>query len=397
MTQDAVNPLKRTLEGVRVADFSNNLAGPYAAMILGDLGAEVIKVERPEGGDDSRVQPPFWNGESVVFLTVNRNKKSVALDLKDETDLAAARRIAESADVVVQSFRPGVMDRLGLGYEAIKAANPKVIFVSISAFGEEGPGRDRPGYDPLLQAFTGLMSMTGEADGPPVRVAASITDLSAGLYSVIATLAALEVRRKTGEGARIDVSLADSLLAMMNHQVTTVLATGKAPGRLGSASPIAAPYQAIRASDGHVMVAAGNQSLWVRMATAIGAAELIEDPRFENVAMRVANLPDLVREMEARTSLQTVAHWVEVLGAAGVPCGPVNNLADTLKDPIVAERQVIAPVPGHPKVPELALVDLPFRVGGQTLGAHRPAPTLGQHSEEVLAELAPTAVKESRA
>jgi len=397
MTQpgkNGANSLRGTLDGIRVADFSNNLAGPYAAMLLGDLGADVIKVERPQGGDDSRAQPPFWNGESVVYLTVNRNKRSIALDLKDETDVANARRLAETADVVVQSFRPGVMDRLGLGYDAIKERNRRVVYVSISAFGEEGPGRDLPGYDPLVQAFTGLMNMTGEADGPPVRVAASITDLSAGLFSVIATLAALRVRERTGEGTRIDVSLSDSLLAMMNHQVTTVIATGKAPGRLGSASPIAAPYQAIRAQDGHIMVAAGNQSLWTRLAGAIGAPGLVDDPRFENVAKRVANLPALVQELEARTLKETVAHWVKQIGAAGVPCGPVNDLADTLKDPIVTERDVIAAVPGHPNVPDLALVDLPFRAGGKTLGGHRPAPTLGQHSAEILDELAATANKE---
>ena len=397
MTQpgkNGANSLRGTLDGIRVADFSNNLAGPYAAMLLGDLGADVIKVERPQGGDDSRAQPPFWNGESVVYLTVNRNKRSIALDLKDETDVANARRLAETADVVVQSFRPGVMDRLGLGYDAIKERNRRVVYVSISAFGEEGPGRDLPGYDPLVQAFTGLMNMTGEADGPPVRVAASITDLSAGLFSVIATLAALRVRERTGEGTRIDVSLSDSLLAMMNHQVTTVIATGKAPGRLGSASPIAAPYQAIRAQDGHIMVAAGNQSLWTRLADAIGAPGLVDDPRFENVAKRVANLPALVQELEARTLKETVAHWVKQIGAAGVPCGPVNDLADTLKDPIVTERDVIAAVPGHPNVPDLALVDLPFRAGGKTLGGHRPAPTLGQHSAEILDELAATANKE---
>ncbi|TMF92015.1 MAG: CoA transferase [Chloroflexi bacterium] len=397
MTQpgkNGANSLRGTLDGIRVADFSNNLAGPYAAMLLGDLGADVIKVERPQGGDDSRAQPPFWNGESVVYLTVNRNKRSIALDFKDETDVANARRLAETADVVVQSFRPGVMDRLGLGYDAIKERNRRVVYVSISAFGEEGPGRDLPGYDPLVQAFTGLMNMTGEADGPPVRVAASITDLSAGLFSVIATLAALRVRERTGEGTRIDVSLSDSLLAMMNHQVTTVIATGKAPGRLGSASPIAAPYQAIRAQDGHIMVAAGNQSLWTRLAGAIGAPGLVDDPRFENVAKRVANLPALVQELEARTLKETVAHWVKQIGAAGVPCGPVNDLADTLKDPIVTERDVIAAVPGHPNVPDLALVDLPFRAGGKTLGGHRPAPTLGQHSAEILDELAATANKE---
>lgn len=388
------NPLRRTLTDVRVADFSNNLAGPYAAMILGDLGAEVIKVERPQGGDDSRAQPPFWNDESVVYLTVNRNKKSIALDLKDEADLAAARSLAESADVVIQSFRPGVMDRLGLGYDAIKKRNPGVVYISISAFGEDGPGRDLPGYDPLVQAFTGLLNMTGEADGPPVRVAASITDLSTGLFAVIAALSALEVRHRSGEGARIDVSLADSLLAMMNHQVTTVLATGKAPGRLGSASPIAAPYQALRAGDGHIMVAAGNQSLWTRLCAALGADELAADPRFDTVAHRVGNLADLVRELEARTTRNTVAHWVAAIGAAGVPVGPVNDLAVALNDPIVTERQVITAVPGHPNVPELALVDLPIRVNGRTLGEHRPAPTLGQHSAEVLDALAQTAAKE---
>ncbi len=390
------NPLRRSLEGVKVADFSINVAAPYATMILGDLGADVVKVERPDTGDDTRAMAPFWNGESVVYLTVNRNKRSVALDLKSPEGMAAARRLAESSDIVVQSFRPGTMERLGLGYEDIRATNPGVIYLSISAFGEEGPGRDLAGYDPLIQAFTGLMSMTGEADGPPVRVAASITDLSTGLYAVIAVQAALENRRRTGQGLRIELSLADSLLAMLNHQATTVLVTGKAPVRMGSASPITAPYQAIRAADGHVMVAAGNNSLFARLAAAIGSPELATDARFSTVAARVANLPELVAELEARTSRQPVGHWVEVLGAAGVPCGPVNDLADALRDPIVAERDVIAAVPGHPVVPDLRIVDLPIRVADRPLAEHRPPPTLGQHTEEVLAGLTQSASKEIR-
>jgi crotonobetainyl-CoA:carnitine CoA-transferase CaiB-like acyl-CoA transferase len=392
---EGLNPLRTSLAGVRIADFSINLAGPYATMILGDLGADVVKVERPEGGDDSRAMPPFWNGESVVFLSVNRNKRSVALDLKSEEGIQAAKRLAQSSDIVVQSFRPGTMDRLGLGYEEISRANPGVIYLSISAFGEEGAGRDRPGYDPLVQAFTGLMNMTGEADGPPVRVAASITDLSTGLYSVIAVQAALEHRRRTGRGIRIDVSLADSLMAMLNHQVTTVLATGRAPGRMGSASPITAPYQAIRAADGHIMVAAGNNSLFTRLAAAIGAPDLAADARFSTVAQRVANLPELVEELEVRTLEQSVAHWVEVIGAAGVPCGPVNDLADTVRDPIIADREVITAIPGHAAVPDLATVDLPFRVNGHTLGSHLSPPMLGQHSAEVLHELAQIPAKET--
>jgi crotonobetainyl-CoA:carnitine CoA-transferase CaiB-like acyl-CoA transferase len=390
------NPLRTTLAGVRVADFSINLAAPYATMILGDLGADVIKVERPESGDDTRAMAPFWNGESVVYLSVNRNKRSVTLDLKSQDGIAAARRIAERSDIVVQSFRPGTMDRLGLGYEDLRAVNSGVIYLSISAFGEEGPGRDLAGYDPLIQAFSGLMSMTGEGDGPPVRVAASITDLSTGLYAVIAVQAALENRRRTGEGMRIEISLADSLLAMLNHQVTTVLATGKAPVRMGSASPITAPYQAIRAADGHVMVAAGNNSLFARLAAAIGAPELSRDPRFDTVAHRVANLAELVAELEARTTLKPVRHWVKELGAAGVPCGPVNDLAEALRDPIVSERQVIATIPGHPAIPHLRTVDLPFRVDGKPLAEHRPPPTLGQHTEDLLEELAQTATKEIR-
>ncbi len=390
------SPLRGALAGVRVADFSINLAAPYATMILADLGADVIKVERPGSGDDTRAMAPFWNGESVVYLTVNRNKRSMSLDLKSEEGVATAHRLAAGSDVVVQSFRPGTMERLGLGYDDLRTVNPGVIYLSISAFGEDGPGRDLAGYDPLIQAFTGLMSMTGEADGAPVRVAASITDLSAGLYAVIAVQAALETRRRTGEGARIEISLTDSLLAMLNHQVTAVLATGRSPVRMGSASPITAPYQAIRAADGHLMVAAGNNSLFARLAAAIEAPELAADPRFATVAARVANLPDLVAELEARVSLQPVRHWAEVLGTAGVPCGPVNDLADALRDPIVAERQVIAAVPGHPAVPELRLVDLPFRVAGRPLAEHRPPPTLGQHTEEVLQELAQSATRESR-
>jgi crotonobetainyl-CoA:carnitine CoA-transferase CaiB-like acyl-CoA transferase len=394
MSHDA-NPLRRSLAGIRIADFSINLAGPYATMILADLGADVVKVERPEGGDDSRAMPPFWNGESVVFLSVNRNKRSVTLDLKREEGIRAARRLAESSDVVVQSFRPGTMDRLGLGYEEVSRANPAVIYLSISAFGEDGAGRDRPGYDPLVQAFTGLMNMTGEADGPPVRVAASITDLSTGMYAAIAVQAALEHRRRTGQGIRIDVSLADSLMAMLNHQVTTVLATGEAPGRMGSASPITAPYQAIRAADGHLMVAAGNDSLFARLAAAIGAPDLANDQRFSSVARRVGNLPELVAELEARTLRQPVAYWVEVIGAAGVPCGPVNDLADTVSDPIIADREVITRIPGHAAVPDLATVDLPFRVDGRPLGSHRPPPTLGQHTAEVFDDPAQIRAKET--
>jgi crotonobetainyl-CoA:carnitine CoA-transferase CaiB-like acyl-CoA transferase len=382
-----MNELRDALAGVRVADFTVNLAGPTATMILGDLGADVIKVEKPDGGDDCRSFVPTVDGVSAVFLSVNRNKRSIVLDLKDAHDAEIARQLVATSDVLMESFRPGTMERLGLGYEALRAENPSLIYCSVSAFGEEELGRQLPGYDPIIQAFSGLMSMTGEADGPPVRVAASLTDLTTGTWLAIGVLAALHRRRDTGYGMRVGVSLLDSMMFLLTHQVTAYVGAGEVPHRMGSASPITAPYQAVETRDGHLMIAAGNDSLFGRLMDVIGLGELKDDARFLRLRERVANRELLIELLEARLRQEDNAHWLGVLRAAGIPCGPVNDLAQAVNHPLVADRRVLTEVEGHPHGRKLRVVDSPIRTGGLTLGPHRPPPELGQHTEEILAEL----------
>jgi crotonobetainyl-CoA:carnitine CoA-transferase CaiB-like acyl-CoA transferase len=385
--------LAGTHAGLRVLDLSENIAGPLACMILADLGADVVKVERPGVGEATRSLPPRWGPESTVFLTVNRNKRSVALDLGTPAGRDAVLRLGAGSDVVVESFRPGVAERLGLGFEDFRAANPTVVHCSISAFGTGPLGHDRPGYDAIVQAFTGIMEMTGDPDGLPARAAPSVVDVSTGLWALISIQAAL-ARRPTEPGAqRVGATLVDSGMFLLGHQVMGYLGTGEFPGRLGSAAPSTAPYQAFRTADGAIMIAGATDRLFERMCRALDLPNALTDPRFATVADRVAARDELTAVIEARLRTAPSAHWLDLISAAGVPAGPVNDLAQALSHPVTRERALIRdaePGPGsgsgsgEARIPGLQQLRLPIDTEGDC--AMREPPALGHHTAEVLAE-----------
>ncbi|MGW6497678.1 CaiB/BaiF CoA transferase family protein [Nonomuraea angiospora] len=374
--------LERTYPDLRVLDLSENIAGPLACMILGDLGADVVKVERPDTGEATRDLPPRWDGESTVFLAMNRNKRSVALDIRTPEGRAAVLRMARDVDVVVESFRPGVADRLGLGFEHFRRVSPSVVHCSVSAFGERPLGHDRPGYDALIQAFTGIMAMTGEEGGRPARAAPSIVDVSTGLWATISIQAAL-ARRAGGHAQHLRTSLVDSGFFLLSHQIMGYLATGTFPGRLGSAAPSTAPYEAFRTADGSIMIAAATDRLFARLCAALELGHLVTDDRFRTVADRVGNRSTLSEIVEGRLRTAGSAHWLQRITAAGVPAGPVNDLATALAHPVTTERGIVRDALDG-RIPGLKQIRLPIDEHAQC--AMRQPPALGAHTEEVLAE-----------
>lgn len=375
-----------TLKDVRVLELTTTIAGPYSAMILADLGADVIKVERPGGGDDARSMPPHDGvaGESAVFHAVNRNKRGIVLDLKDPMGRDAFLRLADTTDVVVQSYRPGAADRLGVGWADVHARNPRAVYCSVSAFGTSGAAAGLPGYDPLVQAFTGMMSMTGEPGGAPVRVAPSLTDLTTGMWAAMAIMAALRRRDATGIGEHVEATLVDSGYALLCHQIVGMFATGVTPGPLGSASPITAPYECFQTSDGWVLIAAGNDGLFARLCTALGIPELPAEQRFTGSAARVRNRAALHGLIQSRVGRLTTAECVALLQAARVPIGPVNDLRAAVEHPVAVDRgTVMTPWPDSATDTALPMVRLPIDDEGT---ARRRPPRLGEHSESVLRE-----------
>ncbi|MDQ1502986.1 MAG: hypothetical protein QOD57_713 [Actinomycetota bacterium] len=370
-----------TYSGLRVVELGSNIAGPLAAMILGDLGADVIKVEPPGTGDDTRSMAPMVGGESTVFRSFNRSKRSVALDLATEAGRRALGRLTASADVVIQNLRPGVADKLGAGFDAVRAANPTVIYCSISAFGEGPVGRTLPGYDALVQAASGIMASTGHpGEGGPVRVSASLADVSTGMWAAMGIMAALARRPHVDSAQYVDPTLLDSAFLLMAHQVNAYLALGEVPQRLGSGSPSFVPYRAYAARDGWVFVAAGSDRVFVKLCTVLGCQELAEDPRFGTIAARVANREALDRELEPRLALRPVGEWVEVLGRAGIPAGPVNDLGQALDTAVAGEREVLV----RQETEKLPWLRLPVDRG--RAAPYRPTPKLGEHTRPVLLE-----------
>jgi crotonobetainyl-CoA:carnitine CoA-transferase CaiB-like acyl-CoA transferase len=362
----------QTLPGLKVLDLSTNIAGPFAAMILGDLGADVIKIERPPHGDDTRALPPRWEGEATVFLAVNRNKRSLLLDIKSPEGKAALFRLVETADVVIESFPPGLGEKLGITFDALKVRNPRILMASISAFGDGPIGKTMPGYDALVQAVSGMMSFTGSPGTPTVRLAPSVLDLSTGMWVAMGLLAAI-IRRSAGGGAEhIRPSLIDSAFTLMNHQLLGMLATGQPPEKLGSGAPSAAPYGVFQASDGELMIATASEPQFPRLCAALGRDELPTDPRFATMADRLAHRNELNRVIAATIATQSTAHWLDLLGASGISCGRVNNLAEALALPVVAERELLNSMQ----------LRLPIDLSGQTTGMSPPK--LGEHSREIL-------------
>jgi crotonobetainyl-CoA:carnitine CoA-transferase CaiB-like acyl-CoA transferase len=369
------------LEGVRVLDLSRVLAGPYATMVLADLGADVVKVEHPERGDDTRHWgPPFVGGESAYFLSVNRNKRSMGVDLKDPEGLERVRRLAAGADVLIENMRRGTLKKFGLGYEALKELNPDIIYCSITGFGP-GKDRDRPGYDFLIQARAGIMGITGFPDGEPTKVGVAIADIVCGLYAATAILAALRRREISGEGARIEVPLFEATLSWLANRGQEYLVSGEDKGRMGNAHPTIVPYQTFDASDKPVAVAVGNDTQFARLCKALGREDLAWDERYATNPARVANREELVEILQQEFSNRAADEWVEKIREAGVPVGPVNALAEVFSDGHVLSSGILGEL-NHPAAGVLEMLASPVLLDGERPPIRRPPPTLGQHTEE---------------
>jgi crotonobetainyl-CoA:carnitine CoA-transferase CaiB-like acyl-CoA transferase len=386
------------LEGIRVLDLTRVLAGPWAAQNLADLGAEVIKLERPKKGDDSRAFGPPWlkdargrdTGESAYFACANRGKKSLTLDLAHPAGQAIARELAARSDVLLENFKFGDLDRYGLGYAQLKKVNPGLIYCSVTGFGHTGPWRERPGYDFMIQGMGGLMSITGERDdrpgGGPQKAGIPIADLITGMYASIAICAALAHRAKSGAGQHLDLALLDSLVAVLANQGANYLATGEAPGRLGNDHPNIAPYQAFRTADGSLILACGNDNLFRKFCEVAGCGSLPDDARFATNGKRVANRVELTRLLSEIFLRRTTKEWIGALEGAGVPCGPINDLAQVFAEPQAVARGLKMELP-HPVAGKVSLVRSPMRFSETPVEHDVPPPTLGQHTDEVLRDL----------
>ena len=374
------------LTGITIVDLSRVLSGPYCTMHAADMGARVIKIEHIERGDDTRAWgPPFQGSESAYYLSINRNKESVALDFRRPEGQAILDGLIAKADVLVENFRPGTLDAAGFGYASLSAKYPRLIYVSISGYGQNGPRRDEPGYDAVVQAEGGLMSITGMPDGPGVRLGVAIGDLASGMFAFQGLLLALLARARTGRGQWVDISLLDSVTALLTYQASRHFATGEIPGRSGNRHVTIAPYETFETSDGVLVLAVGNDSLWQRFCRASGLDALAGDERFTTNASRVTNYSALQPLIARRILTRPLDEWISALRAAGVPCGGVRTVADVLRDPQVLARDMVATVE-HPALGPIRMLGLPVKLS-ETAGAVRtPPPRLGEHTARVLRE-----------
>ena len=380
---------QKPLDGIKVLDFTNVLAGPYCTMMLANMGAEIYKFERPGCGDDSRAYGPHINGESVYFLSVNRGKKSIVCNTKTEEGRAAFLKMAAKVDVLVENIKPGAMKRMGLDYETLKDINPRLVYVSLSGFGQSGPYSQRPAYDMIVQALGGIISITGEPGGNPVRVGMSIGDIIPGMFAAFGTVNALFAREKTGLGQKVDIAMLDCQVAILENAVAKYSATGVVAGPLGSRHPLITPFQAFKTSDSHIIIACGNNNLFNRLCGIIGLEELIDDPRFATNALRTDNVEQLEELIQGKILEKTTAEWLEILLKADLPSAPINTIDKLFLDPQLAARNMLVEVEqtgiGKVKVagnpiklssvpPEDELPDL-------------PAPQIGEHTKEILVEM----------
>ena len=375
------------LAGLTVLDLTRVLSGPYCTMVLADLGARVIKVEQPGTGDDTRHWgPPFVGEESAYFLSINRNKESVCLDFKHPGGRGVLERLLDHADVLVENFKPGTLDRAGFGWDAVHARWPKVIYASISGYGQTGPRRNEPGYDAVIQAEGGLMSVTGDGDGPAYRLGVAISDIVAGLFAAQGVMAALFARERTGAAQRVDIGMLDTTAALLTYQAGNYFATGRAPQRLGNRHPTIAPYETFRTSDGEIVIAVGNDAIWRRFCPAIGRPELAEDTRFATNRDRLSNYAELRTALEAVLATRTRADWTARFHAASVPCGSVRDVAEVLADPHLHAREMVGTLE-HPTVGPTRVMGTPIKLSETPGSLRTPPPTLGQHTAAVLEEL----------
>ena len=374
------------LDSLKVIDASQILAGPYCTMLLADMGADVIKVEKPNGGDDTRrMGPPFINGESAAFLAMNRNKRSVVLNLKSQDGVDAIKRLVADADVFIENYRSGAMDRAGLGYDTLSVLNPGLIYCSISGFGRTGPYAERAGFDLVAQGMSGVMSFTGIPGSPPVKVGVPMADLNAGLYASYGILTAYINRLKTGAGQYIEVSILEAAVAYTVWESSSYWATGITPGPLGSAHRLSAPYQALQTEDGYINLGAPNQSNWERMCDAIGRADLLENELYADNAGRLTNQRQLEADLEETFVQRTTAEWMEVLNNAGVPCGPIYDIGQVWEDEQITAREMRVDLP-HPTAGTVGNIGLAAKLRGTPGSIRTAAPLLGQHTREVLCE-----------
>jgi CoA:oxalate CoA-transferase len=374
------------LHGLRVLDLTRVLAGPFCTMILADLGAEVIKIERPHSGDDSRAFGPFLGGESAYFMSINRGKKSMTLDFKNPRAIEVFKRLVAGADILVENFKPGVMTRLGIGYEALAALNPRLIYAASSGFGQTGPYSSRPAYDLIIQGMGGLMSITGPDPKHPTKVGSSIADIFAGVFCAIGILAALQSRERTGKGQMVDVAMLDCMVAILENAIARFVAVGKDPEPIGNTHPSIAPFTTLETADGAMNIACGNDSLWQKFCALIKRPDLAADHRFATNPLRVQNLAELVPLLNEATRTRETKDWLEVLQAGDIPCGPINRISDVLSDPQVLARQMIAEI-FHPTIGTLKVPGVPIKLSETPGCVAGPAPRLGEHTEQVLGEL----------
>lgn len=380
-----IDVAEQPLEGIKVLDLGRALAGPLCSLMLGDLGADVIKIEPPGLGDDSRAWPPFKNGESTYFASANRNKRSIVLDLGKPEGQDVFRKMVATADVVLENYRHGVMDRWGIGYEALSEINPALVYCSITGFGRSGPYATKPATDIYMQAFSGLMSVTGEIDGGPIRTGVSICDLTAGMFASLGITAALQARHKTGRGQLVDTSLLDGQLAYLSYLLTAFGATNEVPGKSGSGHPSVVPYQAFQTSDGWVTLAAFNDRIWQRAAVAMELGHLTSDPLFITNVERVKNRDKLIPIMQECFLTKTANEWVSLMEDNDVPLAPVNTVEQIMSHPQVLHRDMIQEI-DHPVAGKLSVFGFPMKLSETPCSYRYPPPTLGQHTNEILNE-----------
>ncbi len=377
---------RKPLAGVRVLDLTRVLAGPFCSMMLGDMGAEVIKVEEPGRGDDTRAWPPFAGGEATYFMSVNRNKQSLTLNLKAPEGREILKKLARKADVVLENFRPGTMERLGLGYAVLSRINPRLVYCAISGFGESGPDAGRAGYDLIIQGESGLMDLTGFPDGPPVKVGTSIADLVSGIMGAHGVALALLARARTRRGQKVEVAMLDVMASLLTYQAGIYFATGQRPTRRGNQHPSIVPYEVFQARDAYLTIGAANDALWERCCAALGRPELARDPRFDTVARRVANREVLVPLLNRILGERPAADWLRILEEAGVPAGRIKTVAEVCESDHLRARDMIVDLP-HPAAGTVRVMGVPVRLHATPGEAATPPPVLGQHTTEILMRL----------